>query len=259
VLRAYHERAARYLDQLRASLASTSDVLREMIAIMQSDDSDAEKRLKNEIVRLRSVDRLGSLDEVRACVRQSVTSLASCVDQLRSEKDVVIVQLRDEIRTLQKCVEEKSRATAMDAATGTLQRPEFEKMVRREIVGGQPVTVVRLRLQNLQSVAAKNPIDQILAAFCKRAYEVVPRGAMGRWQENVFCILLPTLRAKAAAAALAQKCAGNYAYMDGKRARTLHLQVGVSCFTCPVNADVDTFLTDIDALAIPTAEQAVLG
>lgn len=254
--RAYHDHAAVYVDQLRASLASTTDVLREMLTSFQSGDSDAEKQLKTEILRLRSADELKDLDEMRACVRRSVGSLASCVDSLRREKDVVIAQLRDEIRTLQKSMEEEHRAAAMDAATGAHQRPEFEKMVQREIVRNQPVTVVRLWMQNMQTLTARNPVDQILRAFCKRAYEVVPAGTMGRWQENVFCILLPTPAARNASTALAKKCAGIYAYMDGDQPRTLHLQVAVTCFSCPPSADVQTFLKNIDVRGVPALEAA---
>lgn len=248
-LRIYHDRAQRYIEDLHSSLTATSDVLRVMVEALQSGDSDAEKDLKSEIVRLRSVDKLTNLEEVRAYVRKSVESLASCADQLRREKDVVIAQLRDEIRTLQNSMEESARAAAMDPATGTYQRKDFERLIQREIVRGQAVTVIRLWLKNIQTLAACNPIDQILAAFCKRAHEVVSAEAMGRWQENVFCVLLPSAAAKAAAAALAQKCAGIYAYMDGDAPRTLHLQLAVASLTCPAGGDVEAFVKKIDALA----------
>ena len=242
-LRDYHDRAGRYIDELRARLATTTAALHEMLGALQSGDSDAEAQLKNEITRLECLAKSRSVEEMRTGVRQSVVSLAACSAQLRQEKDLVIAQLRDEIHTLQNSLEQARRAATIDVITAVYNRQEFERMVAQAITTDCTISVVRLKLQNFGNLATwyqRNTMDQLVNAFCKRARGVLPEDAMlGRWRENVFCALLHTAETPAVAAALVRKCTGNYVCMDRTYARTIYLQVAASSFTWPPGADAE--------------------
>jgi hypothetical protein len=109
-LRDYRDRAGRYIDQLRASLASTTAALHEMLVAFQSDDSDIQRQMKDEITRLQSIEEITSIDAMRLAVQRSAAAFAACAVQLKREKDIVIAQLRDEIRTLHNTIDEARRA-----------------------------------------------------------------------------------------------------------------------------------------------------
>jgi len=242
-LRDYRDRAGRYIDQLRTSLATTNATLQEVLSSVQAGDSNAETGLKNEISALTGIKQSKSVEEMRQGIDRSLAGLASCMEQFRQEKDVLVTQLRDEIRILQHTRDEARRAAMTDAATGVLNRQEFEKVMEHEVAKRTPIHIVRLTLQNLRQLSGWYPqgiIDQLLNAFAKRARGAMAEDAtLGRWRENVFCALLHD-DPKTIVSRLATKCRGNYICQDQGNPRVLFLDVVVSSTTVlPDNSEID--------------------
>lgn len=249
-LRDYRDRAGRYIDELRSNLARTTAALDEMLTTLQSGDSDAEIQLKNEITRLETLDKLASMDDLRAALRRSAILLAGYMAQLKQEKDIAVAQLRDEIRTLHTSLEQARRAATTNEITGICEREEFEKLLRLEITARSPFSVVRMALQNFGNLAGwyqRNTLDQLLDAFCKRARGVFPADTMiGRWRDNVFCAMVPSMDIQPMVTALVRKCGGNYVCMDAGRARTLYLQMGATAYSCPPGSDAIALIQTLD-------------
>lgn len=248
-LRDYHDRAGRYISELRARIATTTAALDARVATLQSGDSGAEARLKCEITRLESLEKLASGEEIRTGLRQSVVSVTKCLAQLRQEKDVTVAQLRHEIRVLQNSLEHARRAATNDVI-GVHTRREFEKLLAQEITTGRAVCVVRLTLQNFANLTTwyqESTMDQLVAAFCKRARGLFPEDApLGRWRENVFCVVLHSADTQALEAALVRKCSGNYVCMDSAYTRSVYLHVTVSSFSCPSGSDAGVVTQALD-------------
>jgi len=243
-MRDYRDRADRYIDQLRTSLAATNATLQEVLSSVQAGDSNAETGLKNEISALTGIKQSKSVEEMRQGIDRTLAGLASCMEQFRQEKDVLVTQLRDEIRILQHTLDEARRAAMTDAATGVLNRQEFEKVMEHEVAKRTPIHVVRLTLQNLRQLSGwyqHGIIDQLLNAFAKRARGALAEDAtLGRWRENVFYALLHSDDPKAMATRLAAKCRGNYICQDQGNPRVLFLDVAVSSSTVlPDNSEID--------------------
>jgi len=249
-LRDYSERAARYINELRANLARTTAALDEMLVTLQAGDSDAEIQLRAEITRLESLEQLKSVDEMRAALRRSAVLLAGYMAQLKQEKDVAVAQLRDEIRTLHNNIEEARRATPTSSFAGVYERLEFEKLLREEIRTGSVMSVVRLTLQNIGNLTSwyqQDTMDQLIGAFCKRTRGFLPEDTVfGRWRDNVFCALVHSADTQSLVAGLGRKCGGNYVCMDGARSRTLYLNVAITSYTCPSGSDADLVIQTLD-------------
>lgn len=240
-LRDYHDRAERYIGELRDRLAATMAAMNEMLASLVSGDTDGESRLKEEITKLTSLEQSGSLDEIRSGLHWSVVSLSSCVQEMRHEKDLVITQLRDEIRTLQHSLEEARRAATTDAITGVYNRQAFQEGLLKELSIGCNAAIICITLQNLRSLTGwytSEIIDQLLAAVVKRARNVLPEEAtLGRWKENVFCAVVASAAADELVNNLTRQTGGNYVCFDGSEARTLCVHVTVTAYACPSGAD----------------------
>ena len=251
-LREYRDRAACYIDKLREDLATTASALHEMMQNFQNDDSQAEQQLTTELVHLHALARTDDLAEIKLGVQKSVASLRDCIEQMRREKTAIIAQLKDEIRVLQRNVEEAQRAAAMEAVTGVYKRDEFQKLVRREIVAERQICVINLWLSNFNELRLTNTpalIDQLLIAICKRMKSVLPSEAVvGRWQDDVFCVLLPSTLVKRTLPDLMQSCIGRYLCMDDGAAVTLHLQLTATCVTPENKASVSTFFERLQQL-----------
>lgn len=250
VLRDHRDHVTRYIERMRGDLSITAQTLNEMMQAVQEGGS--ENRLQDEINRLQSAVHSNSLIEIRTGVQRSLESLSGCVEQLRREKDSVIAQLKDEIRTLHRAAEQTRYVALGDAATGVYKREEFVKLVRREIVAGRAIGVVHIWVRNLQEMSGSHSpsiIDQLLAAFCKRVRNSIPaETTLSRWTSDVFCIILPAALTQQVAAEVLGSCAGQYSCMQEGASRTLYIQVQTTCAYSRSNEDPDDFVQKLESL-----------
>lgn len=250
-LRDYRDRAGRYVTELRERLAATTAAMHQMLSSLESNDSDGEAKLKGEIGRLTTLETASNLDEVRTGLQKSVASLSACVTQLRQEKNVIIAQLTDEIRTLQQSLDDARQGASKDAVTGAYKRKEFERLLTRSVTTERTKSVIRLTLQNLPALAAsckQDVVNQLLGAVCARVRTIVPEDAVvGQWRDNVFCILLRTADTRTVMTELIRQCNGKYVCMEGMAPRTVSLEVGVTSFTCSPGADAAQTIHVLDS------------
>lgn len=251
-LREYRDRAARYIDELRKTAAATTAALEQMLATLQCGDSDGEAQIKNEINRLESLRSLNDLNEMRAALEERVSSLAACVERLKREKDLVVAQLRDEIRILHTAIEQPRAAAAKDALTGALIRQEFQKALARELNAGRAIIVFRLDLQGLRNFPKRIITDQLVTAVYRRALQMLPsENIVGRWREDVFCILAHSgVVHENLAADLERKCGGWYVCMEGSNARKLYLEVMTDRFTFAPQTDAEFAFRALDGSGV---------
>jgi GGDEF domain-containing protein len=249
-LRDYHDRSARYVDHLRTELNNAGRALNELLATCQSDTC-AEQKLSDTIAQVRGLESARSLDDVKINARRIAISIAQCAEQIKLERDSVVVQLRDEIRTLQKTVEQAQRAARVDDLTGCYNRVEVERLIRREIVSGRPITVLHIWLRNfellrdLHSVAI---VDQLVVSFSKRVGRLAKEAVLGRWQSDMFCLVSDSTAARDLGSNVLRNCAGEYVCMDKGTDRTLKIQLTVTHLAPQPGADIDAFIQKIESV-----------
>jgi len=249
-LRDYHDRAARYVDHLRTELNNAGRALNELLATCQGD-TGAERKLSDTIVQVRGLESAHSLDDVRINARRIAISIAQCAEQIKRERDSVVVQLRDEIRTLQKTVEQAQRAARVDDLTGCYNREEVERLIRREIVSGRPITVLHVWLRNfelLRDLHSVGIVDQLVVSFSKRVGRLAKEAVLGRWQSDVFCLVTDSALARDLGSDVLSKCAGKYVCMDKGVDRTVKIQLTVTHVAPQPDADIDAFVQKIESV-----------
>ena len=247
-LRDYHERGARYIDHLRTELTSTSKALSELLTTCQSD-SGAEKKLNEQVVRVRSLETARSMEDVRQTARGIATAIAQCAEQMKLERDGLVVQLRDEIRTLQKAVEDAQRAARVDDVTGCYNRQEVERLIRREMVAGRLTTVVHIWLRNfelLHDLYSVRIIDQLAISFAKRLAGIAKESAIGRWCGDIFCVVTPRQGSRDLGAEILRRCSGAYVVVHEGSDRSVKLQLVVTHLDPQPDEDVDGFLQKVE-------------
>ena len=252
-LRDYHDRAKRFIDDLRAELNQTAEALNNLLQTMQCSESPTEDRVKAELGALRAAVASDDIGYIRTRVADSVAIIAQCLEQLRREKEAVILQLKDEIRTLHASAEQARRAAAVDPSTGFYRREEYEHLIRREIVGGREIGIIHIWLRNLHSLVASYPpgiVDQALVALSKRLQSVVPPGSvLARWRSDVICAMIPMPFLKRASQEAANSIPGRYVCMDDGVARDLYVQAVVTSTCSTGRDDADAFLQKVDRLS----------
>ena len=251
-MRDYRDRSARYLDHLRNELHNTSKALTDLLATCQSS-SGAEQKLNEQIVQVRALESASGMEDVRQSARRIAITIAQCAEELKREKDGVILQLRDEIRTLQTAVENAQRAARLDDVTGCFNREELERLIKRQIVAGHPFTVMHLWLRNfdvLRNMHSVGIMDQLAIAFSKRVTNIAKEPiVLGRWRTDVFCLVCAAGVGKSLGPALLRQCAGPYVCLDNGTSRQPKLQLTVTHLDPKGDDDVDSFVRRIESLA----------
>jgi len=249
-LRDYHDRAARYIDHLRSELTSTGKALNELLATCQSDGG-AQQKLDEQVKRVRSFESAHSIDDVRRNARVIAQAIAQCAEQFKLEKESVVVQLRDEIRTLQKAVEDAQRAARVDDVTGCFNRQEMERSIKREIVAQRPVTIIHIWMKNfeaLRDVYSIRIIDQLSVFFSKRVIALAKEALVGRWTNDVFCVLISRNAARDLGSEILRRCSGAYVCMHEGSERTVKVQLAVTYLDPQPDEDLDAFVQKIEFL-----------
>ncbi len=252
ILRSYRDRAEKYIEGLKSDMKSASEALFELLESMQANDSDAEGNLKAELLHLQSVMSIEGVETIRAAVRTSTERMQKFVEQLRAEKQAVIVQLKSEINVLQSRVEDLECAKKTDAATGLSNRDEFLRLLRRAMTGGKELGVVHVWLRNWMQLIVTSPApvsEELIGAFAKRLKNAIPKEAVaGRWRDDVFCIVVPTQGLRTISSAVITACDGNYACVHEGRTQRLQLQCIVTGLPARDGEEADGLVARIEKL-----------
>ncbi len=249
-LRDYRDRATRYIEHLRLELKNTGTALNELLSSCQAD-TGSEQMLKEQVKQIRGLESARDLEDVRISARRIATAVAQCAEQIKREKDSVILQLRDEIRTLHKAMEQAERAAKADEITGCYNRAEMERLIRREMVGKRSFTVVHVWLRNFEQLRGFTPVgimDQLAISFSKRAVSIAKGTALGRWESDVFCLIAENGAAKELSSDVMRRCSGTYACNQGDGSVTLNLQLTATLFAPPPGSDVEAVFKKIQNL-----------
>ena len=167
-----------------------------------------------------------------------------------AEKDSIIAQLKSEIQTLHRSLDEAQRAAKLDPVTGMSRKDELVRVLRRKVVAGESFGVIHVSLQNLHELACEGTaaaVEEILVAFSRRMHNVVPGNAeAGEWDRHTFCILCPEDAIGVASARVERSCSGRYVYMQEGISHSFNLRAVVSCLGRQATEDADSLLERLE-------------
>jgi diguanylate cyclase len=187
-LRGYQEAANRHLRGLEEQLSGTVNALRQVMESLATGSEDQQDRLKTEMERLKGLMRVDDLNALRSGLGSSLNGLAGCIDHIQRQNQLVVAQLRDEIRTLHSRVETAERAAAIDPVTGVMNRHEIETAIQREVESSSPFCLIFTWVKNLkllQRQYGRKVADDLTVAASRRFADAVEsRGVVGRWSDD---------------------------------------------------------------------------
>ncbi len=192
-LRAAFRRQVDKIRELVATMAgenqSTLTALQEALLSLSNSGSGDVAQAGKEISRIRKVAELDDLAKIRFAIREATGRLEACLTAIQREKDTVILMLRDEIRTLQRSVDQMRTG-----ASGVLSRSQFEACAERTISSGVYFCVIHISIRNRSQIErlrgpgfAENAIRNLSTGL----QEVLPPGSLvGHWSETEFCAIV---------------------------------------------------------------------
>ncbi|MCX6625303.1 MAG: diguanylate cyclase [Acidobacteria bacterium] len=231
-LRGYQETTSRHLGRLHHQLSATVSALQQMMESLASGSENQQDRLKSEMERLKALMRIEDLATLRSGISESLNGISGCIDHIHRQNQLVVAQLRDEIRTLHSRVESAERTAAVDPVTGTMNRREVEVSIQREVSSSTSFCLIFVWVKNLkllQRQYGRKISDDLTIAACRRFTEVVEqRGSVGRWSDDELIAIVRVQKTEAI-----RLCKDLPSQLKGPhecthQGRTLHLLLQVS-------------------------------
>ncbi len=148
----------------------------------------------SEIGRLETSAHGGDIQEIRVAVGKAVIGIEASVMQIQRGNQVVIAQLRDEIRTLHQQFEQERKALYTDRASGAWNRSKIDTHLDNMLRQNQPFSLLLVSVRNfkrLESQYSCTVVEGTLKALINRFAALTgEESIVGRWTEDQFLAVL---------------------------------------------------------------------
>lgn len=233
-VRDYRDKANEWIMSMRSELKAAAEAMQTLSLRVAENGDGHEVRLKADLERLHIVMKCEDLGRIRATVQQVAASISRSCEQLREANNLMIAQLRDEIQTLHREMDNSRRTLFVDRATGAWNRPKIEDRIeelleRRE--GFVAIVMWVSNLKRLEASCSNTLINGAMKAMVQRASAVAGTDVMiGRWAEDQFVMLLDVDAAAAVAISndLGPKLSSRHAVQENGIAHQVILHVSMA-------------------------------
>jgi GGDEF domain-containing protein len=225
----YKEAAEKQIRQIRMDLASTAEALQEYVAAFVGQGADQERRLDQDLQRLISLREKKSLPEVQSGLDEVCEALTENLRRLKSQNQVIVGQLRDEIRTLQKRLEQAQRRVE-NKAGNLSHRLAFERRLEERITRDEIFSLFLVRIINWNAVLERETKDfvlQLTDVVSAHLKESLGRETFsGRWYDGYFAAIVPVDKRMAfeTSESLARNLTRSYSVTAGRETRSVDLK-----------------------------------
>ena len=189
-LRAYRDRCSAHLERLRKDLGASIKALESFTASIASSGEDHETQIEAELQRLERLTDEDSIEEIRRGVRIATAEIAASLERMQRNTQMVIAQLRDEIRLLH----EAQNPRRSQPAAEFFSRATIDQNIEQFLARKQPFCLLFVNLRNLQRVESRLPrgvVERALEELMSRLQSIVGRGALvGRWSWQSFVAIV---------------------------------------------------------------------
>ena len=191
-LKEYSDKTRQQIQKLRQDVQAAAAAVETFAGSIHESEVILESGLKRELSHLNQSAASSDIQEIRDVIRMSTAKIASSVEQMRSSNQLVIAQLKDEIRLLHQEVQSARRTQSPDPASKSREQisGRMEEFVKKSTPFSVLLVVVR-NLEGLQNCYSENVIESALRGFQTRFENILPSSAMvGRWANDQFAAIL---------------------------------------------------------------------
>lgn len=246
-LRAYRDQATEQLGRMRADLKAAAEAMLTFADGVASSGLDHEEQIQKELGQLKSAMECESLTQIRTMIGSAVSAIAASVAKMQSSHQLVIAQLRDEMRLLHKQIETERRTLYTDRDTGLWNRQKLDSQIVDRLENDQHFCLLLVRLRNLKRLEHKYSRPVVVGAiqaFLECFTAMIGEGAfLGRWNEESFAAILDIEQADAIAIAekATAKLSGTYSVQEKGAWLNVPLQAVAGIADHPASDDGASF------------------
>lgn len=246
-LRQHRDRSLERLGRLRAELKAAAEAMHAFADSIATGGANHQDDVQEALDRLNGTARSDNLAEIRAAIAQTTGQIGASVERMQRSHQMVIAQLRDEIRLLHQQVETERRAPFLDEATGVWNRQKLDSRLGELLEEDDPFCVLVVCVRNLKRLDQRHPpavIEGGIKALLQRFTAMLDSAAMvGRWDEETFAAILDVDPAAAISLSreATQRLSGTYPVQENGVARSITLQAVAGVIDRSSGADGPTF------------------
>ena len=263
-LRDYRDKANEWIAAMRAELTAAAEAMQTLSVRVAENGDDHEARLQADLKKLTGLAECEDLGRIRATVQQVAGSISRSLGQLREANNLMIAQLRDEIQSLHREMDNSRRSLFMDRGSGAWNRPKMEAQIEELLERKEGFVAVVMWISNLKRLEAdcsQALIHGAMKAMVQRATAMVGapsanHAMIGRWAEDQFLMLLDIDAAAAVAIAgdLGPKLCSRYAVQEDGISHQVTLHVSMAVVDQPLGGDRRKFRSRLDQMSgVPPA------
>jgi hypothetical protein len=138
---------------------------------------------------MRTLADLDDVGRIKCGIREAAGRLEACITAIQREKDTVILMLRDEIRTLQRSLDQVKAG-----GHGVLSRSQFEACLQRTIASKVSFSVIQISIRNraqIERLQGQGVAEHAVRTFTTAVQELLPPGSvMGMWEQTELCAIV---------------------------------------------------------------------
>jgi diguanylate cyclase (GGDEF)-like protein len=178
--------------ELREILALTG----EATTVVTAQNDQYTERLRTFGQHLQTLSRQGSLTEVRRGLNHQVSTLRTCMEEMRKQSESAVLRLEGQMQQFQERLAAAEQLAATDALTGVLNRRGAEGRLAQLTERASPFVVLLFdvnRFKQVNDTWGHAAGDQVLRGFADRLRQVLrPGDILCRWGGDEFLALLPS-------------------------------------------------------------------
>jgi GGDEF domain-containing protein len=242
-IREYRDKANEWISSMRRELGAAAEAMQTLSIRVAENGDGHESRLKNDLDRLKTVIQTEDLGRIKLTIRQVAASIAKSYEQMRDANNLLITQLRDEIQSLHREMDNSRRTLFVDRASGAWNRSKIEGRVDELLERGEGFAAIVVWVSNMKRLEASCSgvlINGALKAMIQRVIAVVGADAtIGRWADDLFLMLLDVDSAAAMAISneLGHKLSSRYAVQQDGISHQVNIHVATAVVDHPPNGD----------------------
>jgi GGDEF domain-containing protein len=258
-LRDYRDKAKNQIARLRKEVEVAGAWVENLASSVAANGADHEHQVKEQLSSLRTAAASDNLERIRSGIQAAATGILTSFEQMRESNQLVVAQLKDEIRALHQEIESERRALFTDRPTGVWNRQKMDLRIDDLLRQNQPFCLLLVCVRDLKRLESQRSpalIEQLLKGFLARFQGLLEADAMvGRWSEDQFAAILDIDAASAITISrkLVRELSANYTVQENGQSHGLKLQATAGVADPLAAGDAKTFRNKLAQLAAALA------
>jgi len=192
-LKDYHDKIQDQIQHLRQEAQAAAAAVESFAGSISESEGKLEAGIERELKTLNQSAASDDIAVMRGAIQASSAKIASSVQQMRASNQLMIAQLKDEIRILHQEIQSARRSQpAPDPSQESHRRMSgrMQEFISKRAPFSVLLVVVR-NLEGLENCYSTDAIEGALGTFQSRFEGILPSSAIvGRWARDQFAAIL---------------------------------------------------------------------